>query len=317
MTLSTGTTELLAKAGLDPAAVEAVVRHALAEDLGGGVDVTTVATVPFDAEGAADLVAREAGVVAGLPVAAAVFEAAAAPEDEEGLVEGVADEAVLVEYHVSDGDRVRRGAKLATVYGLTRDLLTAERTALNLLCHLSGVATLTRRWADALDGTGTTVLDTRKTTPGLRALEKYAVRCGGGENKRRGLYDVALIKDNHVVAAGGVTAAYEAVKAAFPDVAVQVEVDTLEQAREAVEVGATWLLCDNMSPDTLREVVEAVGDKVTLEGTGGLTLRRAADYAATGAHHLSVGALTHSAPILDIGLDLRLDDEPDEDEDGD
>jgi nicotinate-nucleotide pyrophosphorylase (carboxylating) len=203
------------------------------------------------------------------------------------------------------------------VYGLTRDLLTAERTALNLLCHLSGVATLTRRWADALDGTGTTVLDTRKTTPGLRALEKYAVRCGGGENKRRGLYDVALIKDNHVVAAGGVTAAYEAVKAAFPDVAVQVEVDTLEQAREAVEVGATWLLCDNMSPDTLREVVEAVGDKVTLEGTGGLTLRRAADYAATGAHHLSVGALTHSAPILDIGLDLRLDDEPDEDEDED
>jgi nicotinate-nucleotide pyrophosphorylase (carboxylating) len=191
------------------------------------------------------------------------------------------------------------------VSGPTRAILTAERTALNLLCRLSGVATHTRAWADALAGSKATVLDTRKTTPGLRVLEKYAVRAGGGANKRMGLYDVAMIKDNHKVAAGGVAAAFRRVRAAFPDVPVQVEVTTVAEAVAAVEAGATFLLCDNMSPSLLCDVVAAVGDRAELEATGGLTLDRAADYAATGVDYLSVGALTHSSPILDIALDLR------------
>ena len=206
---------------------------------------------------------------------------------------------------MADGAAVARGDVLATVAGTTRTLLTAERTALNLLCRMSGVATHTRRWADALAGTKATVLDTRKTTPGLRALEKYAVRAGGGTNKRMGLYDIAMIKDNHKVAAGGITAAYEKVRSAFPDVPVQVEVTTLAEAREAVGAGADFLLCDNMSPELLREVVEAVGDRATLEATGNLTLATVEAYAATGVDYLSVGGLTHSSPILDIALDLR------------
>ena len=189
--------------------------------------------------------------------------------------------------------------------GPTRSLLTAERTALNLISRMSGVATHTRKWADALAGTKATVLDTRKTTPGLRALEKYAVRAGGGTNKRMGLYDVAMIKDNHKLAAGGITAAYRLVRAAFPDVPVQVEVTTLAEAREAVEAGAGFLLCDNMSPGLLREVAGAVGDRAELEATGNLTLDTVAAYAATGVDYLSVGGLTHSSPILDIAMDLR------------
>jgi nicotinate-nucleotide pyrophosphorylase (carboxylating) len=266
----------------------------LDEDLGGpsGVDVTSVATIPADQTGTGDLVARADGVVAGLPVAAAVFELAGSG-------------AVSVTQAVQDGDRVSRGDILATVAGPTRLLLTAERSALNLLCHLSGVATHTRAWADALAATKATVLDTRKTTPGLRALEKYAVRVGGGANKRMGLYDVALIKDNHVLAAGGVAAAYRRVRELFPDVAVQVEVDTVDDAVTAVAAGATFLLCDNMTPAQLREVVAAVGDRAELEATGGLSLAVAAGYAATGVDYLSVGALTHSSPALDIALDLR------------
>jgi nicotinate-nucleotide pyrophosphorylase (carboxylating) len=206
---------------------------------------------------------------------------------------------------VSDGDRVRRGDVLAVITGPTRALLTAERTSLNLLCRMSGVATHTRKWADQLEGTGATVLDTRKTTPGLRVLEKYAVRAGGGTNKRMGLYDVAMIKDNHKLAAGSITAAYELVRATFPDVAVQVEVTTLAEAEEAVAAGAGFLLCDNMTPELLTEVVRAVGDRVELEATGNLTLETAAAYAATGVDYLSVGGLTHSSPILDIAMDLR------------
>jgi nicotinate-nucleotide pyrophosphorylase (carboxylating) len=194
---------------------------------------------------------------------------------------------------------------LATVVGPTRALLTAERTALNLLSRASGVATHTRRWADALAGSKATVLDTRKTTPGLRALEKYAVRAGGGGNKRMGLYDVAMIKDNHKLAAGGVAAAYDRVRRAFPDVPIQVEVTTVAEAREAVGAGATFLLCDNMPPALLREVVAAVGDRAELEATGNLTLEKAREYADTGVDYLSVGALTHSSPILDIAMDLR------------
>jgi nicotinate-nucleotide pyrophosphorylase (carboxylating) len=195
---------------------------------------------------------------------------------------------------------------LASVHGSTRALLTAERSALNLLCRMSGVATHTRRWADLLEGTKALVLDTRKTTPGLRILEKYAVRAGGGTNKRMGLYDVAMIKDNHKLAAGGITAAYERVRAAFPDVPVQVEVTTVGEAVEAVTAGATFLLLDNMRPDVLREVVSAVGGRAELEATGNLTLATAAEYAATGVDYLSVGGLTHSSPILDIAMDLRL-----------
>ena len=285
------TADALAEQGLDPDAVERIIRGALDEDLGPRhVDVTSVATIPADQTDSADLVARADGVVAGLTVAAAVFE--------------LVDPRTMINARVADGARVARGDVLATVAGPTRALLTAERTALNLLSRMSGVATHTRRWADALAGTGATVLDTRKTTPGLRALEKYAVRAGGGTNKRMGLYDVAMIKDNHKLAAGGLTAAYAAVRAEFPAVAVQVEVTTAAEAREAVEAGANFLLCDNMTPDLLREVVAAVGGKVELEATGGLTLGDAREYAETGVDYLSVGALTHSSPILDIALDL-------------
>jgi nicotinate-nucleotide pyrophosphorylase (carboxylating) len=184
-------------------------------------------------------------------------------------------------------------------------LLAAERSALNIASRASGIATATRAWVDAVAGTGATVLDTRKTTPGLRPLEKYAVRCGGGSNKRMGLYDVAMVKDNHVAAAGSVAAAVALVRERAPRVAVQVEVDEVAQAREAVDAGADFLLCDNMTPDQLRAVVAEVGGAVELEATGGLTLAVARAVAETGVDYLSVGALTHSAPILDLALDLR------------
>ena len=292
--LSKSTVESLTAVGLDPVAVRRIVVAALEEDLGGpgGVDVTSVATIPAGQTGTADLVARAGGVVSGLAVAEAVFDVASAG-------------AAAFDALVRDGDRVRRGDVLATVSGRTRALLTAERTALNLLCRMSGVATHTRAWADALAGTKAMVLDTRKTTPGLRVLEKYAVRSGGGTNKRMGLYDAAMVKDNHKLAAGGVAAAYRLVRVAFPDVPVQVEVTTVDEAREAVEAGATFLLCDNMTPDLLSEIVAAVGDRAELEATGGLTLEVARTYADSGVDYLSVGALTHSSPILDIALDLR------------
>jgi len=278
---------------LDVAEVEMIVRTALAEDLGSPPhDVTSEATIPADQVDTAELVARADGVVAGLPVAAVAFNDTSARQD-------------TFEQRVAEGDRVRRGDVLAVVTGPTRALLTAERTALNLLSRMSGVATHTRRWADALAGTKATVLDTRKTTPGLRYLEKYAVRIGGGTNKRMGLYDVAMIKDNHKLAAGSITAAYRLVREKFPEVPVQVEVTTLAEAREAVEAGATFLLCDNMTPDRLREVVAEVGDRAELEATGNLRLETVAEYAATGVNYLSVGGLTHSSPILDIAMDLR------------
>src|SRR5690349_16697186 len=280
---------------LDLDAVERVVFTALAEDLGDPPrDVTSEATIPAGQVDTAELVARADGVVAGLPVAAEVFAATSGGS-------------ATFEARVAEGERVRRGDVLAVVTGPTRALLTAERTALNLLCRLSGVATHTRRWADALAGTKATVLDTRKTTPGLRALEKYAVRAGGGTNKRMGLYDVAMIKDNHKLAAGSLSKAYAAVRTRFPDVPIQVEVTSTEEALESVAVGARFLLCDNMSVDLLRETVAAVratGEDVELEATGGLTLDVARAYAETGVDYLSVGGLTHSSPILDLALDL-------------
>jgi nicotinate-nucleotide pyrophosphorylase (carboxylating) len=287
------TTEAIAAVGLPPQEIGEIVRRTLAEDLGpDGLDVTSVATIPAEQRDTADLVARADGVVAGLAVARAVFDAASG---------GTA----AWSQTAADGDQVSRGDVLATVSGTTRALLTAERSALNLLCRMSGVATHTRAWADALAGTGATVLDTRKTTPGLRVLEKYAVRAGGGTNKRMGLYDVAMIKDNHKLAAGSITAAYQRVREQFPRVTVQVEVTTVEEAVEAVEAGATFLLCDNMTPELLAETVRAVAGRAELEATGNLTLDRAKEYADTGVDYLSVGALTHSSPILDIAMDLH------------
>ena len=283
-------------------AARTLVRTALEEDLGPeGLDVTTMATIPAEQSCTAHVVARADGVVAGLPVVALVLHEVAA------LLGAAAPDVALGH---RDGDEVRRGDVLATVAGSTQVVLVAERTLLNVVCRLSGVATHTHRWAERLEGTGATVLDTRKTTPGLRALEKYAVRAGGGTNKRMGLHDVAMIKDNHKLAAGSLSQAYAAVRARFPDVAVQVEVTSVEEALESVGVGARFLLCDNMSPQLLKDTVTAVratGEQVELEATGGLTLEVAREYAETGVDYLSVGALTHSSPVLDIALDLVAD----------
>jgi len=291
--LRESTVEELRQDGLPPEEVLRIVSTALAEDLGpDNSDVTSSATIRADQRDIGDLVARADGVLAGLAVAAAVFDVAGAGS-------------VAFTRRMEDGTRVVRGQILATVAGPTRALLAAERTALNLLSRMSGIATHTRAWADLIEGTGVRVLDTRKTTPGLRVLEKYAVRAGGGTNKRMGLYDVAMVKDNHALAAGGVVAAFERVRDAYPDVPVQVEVTTEAEAVAAVEAGATFLLCDNMTPDLLRRVVAAVDGRAELEATGGLTLDVASEFAATGVDYLSVGALTHSSPILDIALDLR------------
>ncbi|GAA4685424.1 carboxylating nicotinate-nucleotide diphosphorylase [Streptomyces chumphonensis] len=283
---------LLADAGLDPVQVEDVAHLAVEEDLDHGVDVTSVATVPEDAVATGDFTAREAGTVAGLRVAEAVLSVVCTDEFE-------------VERHVEDGARVAPGTVLLSVRTRTRDLLTGERSALNLLGRLSGIATATRAWADVLEGTGTRVRDTRKTTPGLRALEKYAVRCGGGVNHRFSLSDAALIKDNHVIAAGGVAAAFKAVREEFPDLPIEVEVDRLDQIEPVLAEGADLLLLDNFTPAQTAEAVALVAGRAVLESSGRLTLANAASYAATGVDYLAVGALTHSAPVLDIGLDLR------------
>jgi nicotinate-nucleotide pyrophosphorylase (carboxylating) len=291
--LGAETTAALTAGGLDPAEVVRVVRRALDEDLALGPDVTTDSTVPEGARATGDVVPRTRGVLAGVPVAAAVFE----------LVDGPDVDVVL---HAADGSEARPGLPALTVSGPARSLLTAERTALNLVSHLSGVATLTRRWVDAVAGTGAAIRDTRKTTPGLRALEKYAVRCGGGVNHRMALGDAALVKDNHVAAAGGIAAAVTAVRAHAPGVPLEVECDTLEQLREAIGAGVHLVLLDNFSLADTRTAVELVdGSGVRLEASGGLDLERARDVAATGVDYLAVGALTHSAPVLDLGFDLR------------
>jgi nicotinate-nucleotide pyrophosphorylase (carboxylating) len=281
----------IAGAGLDPRKVYEDVVAAVAEDLP-GEDVTSVATIDPAAAATADLVARADGVVAGLDVAELVFRV-------------VADQKVDVSRHVEDGRSVERGDVLMTVTGPVVELLTAERTALNYLCHLSGVATATRRWVDALAGTGARVRDTRKTTPHFRALEKYAVRCGGGVNHRATLSDQALVKDNHVLAAGGVVPAYEAVRARYPGLPVQVEVTTLAQLRELLDVGADQILLDNMTVDQMAEAVKIADGRARLEASGGLTLDRAREVAGTGVDFIAVGALTHSAPVLDVAMDLR------------
>ena len=276
------------------AAVQAVIDRALAEDLIDGPDVTTTATVPADQAGRAQLTPRQSGVLAGGPIAARVFRT-------------VGRASVAVEQRVADGDVLVPGEPALIVHGPTAGILTAERTALNLLTHLSGIASATRTWVDAVAGTGARIRDTRKTLPGLRALEKYAVRCGGGVNHRMSLGDAALIKDNHVAAAGSVTAAIKAVRALDPDFTLEVEVDTLEQFDEAIGAGAELVLLDNFSlADTAEAVLRAraLPRRVYLEASGGLTLDRARAVARTGVDYLAVGALTHSAPALDLGLDL-------------
>jgi nicotinate-nucleotide pyrophosphorylase (carboxylating) len=292
--LTTDTVRTAAASDELPAGALDVVRRALAEDLAHGPDVTTAATIPADAVSTGHLVARAAGVVAGLHVAEAVFS-----EVGEGRVRCA--------LHHRDGDRVAAGAVLMVVEGPTRAILTAERTALNFLTMMSGVATLTRSVVDAVQDTGVRVRDSRKTLPGLRSLQKYAVRCGGGVNHRMGLGDQALIKDNHIAAAGSLTAAMQAVRTFAPGVTVEVECDTLDQVTEAIGAGATLVMLDNMTPDAMREAVARARPhpQVRLEVSGGLDLRSARAAAGTGVDYLAIGALTHSAPALDIGLDLE------------
>lgn len=282
----------LREAALDIDDVRELVDRALAEDLDGGIDVTSVATVPADQRGALDLVARATGVVAGVPIAAAVFDR-------------VGDGRVTIDMETPDGSRVCPGEVLLTATGPVRDLLLAERTALNLLCHLSGIATATHLWVSALGSTVTRVRDTRKTTPGLRRLEKYAVRCGGGVNHRMSLSDAALVKDNHIVAAGGVAQAFRAVRTMAPDIPLEVEVDSLDQLEEVLEAGADLVLLDNFTPEQMSEAVRRTAGRARLEASGGLTLESARAVGATGVDFVAVGALTHSAPVLDIGADLR------------
>lgn len=286
--------DALRAAGLDPREVRDLIRRALAEDLDGGVDVTTVATVPEGQRSILDLVARQPGVIGGVPIATAVF-------DE------VCGDTCTITLTRADGDAVAAGDVVISVVGPTHGLLQAERPALNLLGHLSGIATATHAWVEAIAGTGARVRDTRKTTPGLRRLEKYAVRCGGGVNHRMSLSDAALVKDNHVVAAGGVAEAFAAVRERFPGVPVEVEVDSMEQLREVLDAGADLVLLDNFTPDQMREAVRITDGRARLEASGGLSLAVARAAAETGVDYLAVGALTHSAPVLDIGADLRAE----------
>lgn len=271
------------------------VRRALEEDLRYGPDATSMATVPADARATARLASRADGVVAGLPLIEMVL----------GEVLGSGDFSVTL--HARDGDRVSAGDVVAEISAPTRGLLTAERTMLNLLCHLSGVATATRAWADQLEGTNCVVRDTRKTMPGLRLLQKYAVRCGGGVNHRLGLGDAVLVKDNHVVAAGGVLPALDAVRQRFPDLPCEVEVDSLEQLDEMLAAGVDLVLLDNFPLWQTQSAVQR-RDKVSpgtrLESSGGLTLDVAADYARCGVDFVAVGGLTHSVGVLDLGLDM-------------
>ena len=293
MTLHTSVTERLLAAGLEPDDTEPVVRGALQEDFRYGPDVTSEATAAPGSRATAVVVARRPGVLAGLPVALAVLDAAGVPPD-------------AAEPLRADGDRIGAGCEVLRITASLREMLGAERTMLNFLTHLSGIATSTRAWADAVAGTGCTVRDTRKTTPGLRQLEKYAVRCGGGVNHRMGLGDAALVKDNHVAAAGGITAAIRAVRGAAPRLPLEVECDSLEQVSEALAAGAGLILLDNMSLADLRAAVALSRQHpaVRLEASGGLRLDLARAVAETGVDFIAVGALTHSSAALDLGLDM-------------
>jgi nicotinate-nucleotide pyrophosphorylase (carboxylating) len=269
-----------------------LIRRALAEDLAGGTDITSVATVSGDEKVVADFTARKSGVLAGVDMAIATLK-------EVGLSD--------ITQLLKDGDHLEPGSILLSVRGDTRAILLAERTALNFLGHLGGIATLTAQWVNAIAGTKTLIRDTRKTTPGLRLLEKAAVVAGGGTNHRLSLSDAALIKDNHIAAAGGVIAAFSKVRSSFPDSLIEIEVDSLEQLREVASQSPDLVLLDNMSPDQCREAVAFVEGRFKLEASGGITLENARAYAESGVDYLAIGALTHSAPVLDIGLDMRLE----------
>jgi nicotinate-nucleotide pyrophosphorylase (carboxylating) len=279
----------------------ATIARALDEDLRYGPDITTVATVPEGAVTTASLITRESGVIAGVDIAILVLD------------EVLGRDGYRIVNRVEDGARLQPGAPALTVEARMHGLLTAERTLLNLVCHLSGIATATAAWVDAVDGTNTKIRDTRKTLPGLRALQKYAVRVGGGVNHRLGLGDAALIKDNHVAAAGSVVSALRAVRAAAPDLPCEVEVDSLEQLDEILPEGAELVLLDNFpvwQTQIAAQRRDARAPATKLESSGGLSLDTAAEYAGTGVDYLAVGALTHSAPVLDIGLDLSAAPEP-------
>jgi nicotinate-nucleotide pyrophosphorylase (carboxylating) len=268
------------------------VTRVLAEDLGESGDVTSKATIAADARFSAELAAREPIVVAGLDIAEAFFRRL--------------DPDIAIERFAGDGDRVEKGAVLMRLNGNAQAMLAAERSALNTLQHLSGIATLTRRYVDAIEGTGAVVLDTRKTIPGLRALEKYAARMGGAQNHRMRLDDGVLIKDNHVAVAGGVGPAVEAASAAGTGFPIQVEVDRVEQIEEALAAGADRLLLDNMDPPNLRRAVELVAGCVPLEASGGVRLETIRPIAETGVDYISVGRITQSAPAVDIGMDYSV-----------
>ncbi len=290
---SAATRQALDRAGLDQDMVAAVVSLALTEDFADGPDITTAATVPAEAVAEARITPRQEGIFAGGPVAMAVFDT-------------VLGGGLTVD-RLAEGSALVPGEPAMTVRGNLSGIITAERTALNILTHLTGIASVTRRWVDAVAGTDARIRDTRKTLPGLRALEKYAVRCGGGVNHRMSLGDAALIKDNHVAAAGSVRAAVHAVRCLAPNIPLEVEVDTLAQFDEALGAGARLVLLDNFSLADTAEAVRrarAAGGHVLLESSGGLSLDRAAAVAATGVDYLAVGALTHSSPAVDLGLDL-------------
>jgi nicotinate-nucleotide pyrophosphorylase (carboxylating) len=269
-----------------------LIKQAIAEDLQGGDDLTSVSTIAADSISTADFRSRKDGVLAGVEMVKAVLE-------ECGLTS--------IEIKKRDGERISAGEVLLTVNGNTRAILLAERTALNFVGHLSGIATETAKWVEAVAGTHCKVRDTRKTTPGYRLLEKYAVRMGGGTNHRMSLSDAALIKDNHIAAAGGVKEAFSAVRSAYPSAPIEIEVDTLEQLQEVLPLNPDLVLLDNMSPALCAQAVAIVAGRTKLEASGGITLNNAKAYADSGVDYIAIGALTHSATVLDIGLDLRAE----------
>jgi nicotinate-nucleotide pyrophosphorylase (carboxylating) len=285
---------LRADAFISPLEIEAAVTRALEEDLGRAGDITSTATIPQDRDGRAALVAREAGVIAGLPLVAATFYRLA-PE-------------IAIAPHARDADQAQRGATLMTISGNARAMLAAERVALNFVGHLSGIATATAAFVKRIAHTKARIICTRKTTPGLRALEKYAVRCGGGYNHRFGLDDAILIKDNHIAVAGGIRPVLERAKAAAGHlVKIEIEVDSLDQLQEVLDVGlADVVLIDNFDLATMRKAVQMVAGRLVVEASGGITLESAAAIAETGVDYLSSGALTHSVQNLDVGLDIAM-----------
>ena len=276
--------------GLSPNHIFQQVKDAISEDLAGGQDLTSVATITQSQVSTADFITRTSGVVSGLHVVAAVLEYC-----------GVNHYEVLVD----EGAKVSVGKVLITAQGNTQKILLAERTALNFLSHLSGISTLTNQWVSEISGTKCQIRDTRKTTPGLRMLEKFAVRMGGGVNHRLSLSQAALIKDNHIMAAGGISDAFNVIKKMYPDKSIEIEVDSIDQLKEAIILKPDLILLDNMSTNQCSEAVSITNGLVKLEASGGIAITNAKAYAATGVDYLAIGSLTHSAPALDIGLDFR------------